>query len=94
MYVVKRRLHKLMKAYKAELTKDQIIKNREEYHNTYISSIELDELSMSQHQVPPMEGIEEEDLMLETKIMQYVPNRKQIKALSSKIVEEQLKKDD
>lgn len=61
------------------------------YQNEFLESMEIENVDDS-NEVQEQE--EEEDLLQESKPLQNVPNRKQIKAQSAKLVEELSKKED
>ena len=90
MHIVKHKLHTVMRSYHSELPKDKLQRNREEYHQEYLKSIDSDESMEEAETSFPAE----EDIMFESKLYQSVPNRKNIKTLSGRIVEENLRKDE
>ncbi|KAH8278655.1 hypothetical protein KR018_006638 [Drosophila ironensis] len=91
MHMVKRKVYKLMKAYTVELKPAAIKRNMEEYHHDYLASLDMMEAPDQDEQA---QTAPEDDLLQETKTMANVPNRKQIKAQSAKLVEESAKRDE
>lgn len=63
----------------------------EEYHANYLSSKDIEDQQEDMDEKPLHQ---EEELFEDTKTTQYVPNRKQIKLQSAKVVEELSKKED
>ncbi|XP_073819510.1 uncharacterized protein [Musca autumnalis] len=62
----------------------------EEYHQKYLASMEIEDLAETTAKPLP----EEEDVLEDAKIIQNVPNRKQLKAQSAKLVEELSKREE
>lgn len=62
----------------------------EEYHRKFLSSMEIEEHPEG---IKPMEE-EEEELLEDAKISHSVPNRKQLKAQSARLVEELSKREE
>ncbi|EDV48118.1 uncharacterized protein LOC6553199 [Drosophila erecta] len=91
MHMVKRKIYKLMKAYAVELKPATIKRNVEEYHADFLASLDLYEPVDNEEQAP---NAPEDDILQENKTMANVPNRKQIKAQSAKLVEELAKRDE
>lgn len=65
----------------AELTED--------YHQKYLASMELEDLAETSKPLP-----EDEDVLEDAKISHNIPNRKQLKAQSAKLVEELSKREE
>ncbi|EDW59505.1 uncharacterized protein [Drosophila virilis] len=91
MHVLKRKVYKLMKGYLMEMKPAILARNREEYHADFLASLELFEQIDEDEQQVVSPG---DDLLTENKTMANVPNRKQIKAQSSKFLEELAKRDE
>ncbi|EDW96397.1 uncharacterized protein LOC6536075 [Drosophila yakuba] len=91
MHMVKRKIYKLMKAYAVELKPATIKRNVEEYHADFLASLDMYEPVDNEEQAPTAP---EDDILQENKTMANVPNRKQIKAQSAKLVEELAKRDE
>ncbi|KAH8369389.1 hypothetical protein KR009_009634 [Drosophila setifemur] len=91
MYMVKRKIYKLMKAYTVELKPAAIKKNVEEYHTDFLASLDSNEPVDNDE---PTQNAPEDDILQENKTMANVPNRKQIKAQSAKLVEELAKREE
>ncbi|BFF89572.1 uncharacterized protein DMAD_08305 [Drosophila madeirensis] len=91
MHIVKRKVYKLMKGYTVELRPATIKRNVEEYHADFLASLDMFEPIDNDGQ---QQAVPEEDLLQENKTMANVPNRKQIKAQSAKLVEELSKRDE
>ncbi|XP_001359747.1 uncharacterized protein [Drosophila pseudoobscura] len=91
MHMVKRKIYKLMKGYTVELRRATIKRNVDEYHADYLASLDMLEPIDNDEQ---QQAAPEEDLLQENKTMANVPNRKQIKAQSAKLVEELSKRDE
>ncbi|EDW55198.1 uncharacterized protein LOC6614216 [Drosophila sechellia] len=91
MHMVKRKIYKLMKAYAVELKPATIKRNVEEYHADFLASLDMYEPVDNEEQAP---NAPEDDILQENKTMANVPNRKQIKAQSAKLVEELAKRDE
>lgn len=91
MHMVKRKIYKLMKAYAVELKPATIKRNVEEYHVDFLASLDMYEPVDNEEQAPTAP---EDDILQENKTMANVPNRKQIKAQSAKLVEELAKRDE
>ncbi|XP_014097124.1 uveal autoantigen with coiled-coil domains and ankyrin repeats [Bactrocera oleae] len=91
MHSVIRKVYKLMRAYKEEVPAATMERYIDSYQNEFLDSMEIEDAGDS-NEVQEQE--EEEDLLQESKPLQNVPNRKQIKAQSAKLVEELSKKED
>ncbi|KAH8344362.1 hypothetical protein KR084_010180 [Drosophila pseudotakahashii] len=91
MHMVKRKIYKLMKAYAVELKPATVKRNVEEYHADFLASLDMYEPVDTEEQAPTAP---EDDILQENKTMANVPNRKQIKAQSAKLVEELAKRDE
>ncbi|KAH8375055.1 uncharacterized protein LOC110188405 [Drosophila serrata] len=91
MHMVKRKIYKVMKAYTIELKPATIKRNVEEYHTDFLATLGMHETvdTDEQPQTAP-----EDDILQENKTMANVPNRKQIKAQSAKLLEELAKRDE
>lgn len=85
MHMVKRKIYKLMKAYTVELKAATIKRNVEEYHADFLASLDMYEPVDNDE---PPQTAPEDDILQENKTMANVPNRKQIKAQSAKLIEE------
>ncbi|XP_017104214.2 uveal autoantigen with coiled-coil domains and ankyrin repeats-like [Drosophila bipectinata] len=91
MHMVKRKIYKLMKAYTVELKPATIKRNVEEYHADFLASLDMYE-PVDADEPPPTAP--EDDILQENKTMANVPNRKQIKAQSAKLIEELAKQNE
>ncbi|XP_023176767.1 uncharacterized protein LOC111603417 isoform X2 [Drosophila hydei] len=92
MVLLKHKIYKLMNAYKSAKMESELITSRQKYHNAFLeSSNKLELLMDADHNVGISMGL---DQMEENKAMVSVPNRKQIKAQSVKIVEDRIKRDE
>lgn len=91
MHSVIRKVYKLMRAYKEEVPATTMSHFIDSYQNEFLDSMEVEDAGDS-NEVQEQE--EEEDLLQESKPLQNVPNRKQIKAQSAKLVEELSKRED
>lgn len=91
MHMVKRKIYKLMKAYTVELKPTTIKRNVEEYHADFLASLDMNEPVDADE---PPQTAPEDDILQENKTMANVPNRKQIKAQSAKLLEELAKRDE
>ncbi|XP_017849560.1 uncharacterized protein LOC108604547 isoform X1 [Drosophila busckii] len=91
MHVLKRKVYKLMKGYLVEMKPATIKRNREEYHADFLATLDMFEQIDDEE---PQPVVPEEDLLQENKKEANIPNRKQIKAQSVKLLEEQAKKDE
>ncbi|KAH8248302.1 hypothetical protein KR038_010540 [Drosophila bunnanda] len=91
MHMVKRKIYKVMKAYTIELKPATIKRNVEEYHTDFLATLGMQETvdTDEAQQTAP-----EDDILQENKTMANVPNRKQIKAQSAKLLEELAKRDE
>ncbi|KAH8243935.1 hypothetical protein KR032_011572 [Drosophila birchii] len=91
MHMVKRKIYKVMKAYTIELKPATIKRNVEEYHIEFLASLNMQE-TVDTDEAP--QTAPEDDILQENKTMANVPNRKQIKAQSAKLLEELAKRDE
>ncbi|KAH8340750.1 cingulin-like protein 1 [Drosophila kikkawai] len=91
MHMVKRKIYKVMKAYTIELKPATIKRNVEEYHTDFLASLDMHEAVDTDEQP---KTAPEDDILQENKTMANVPNRKQIKAQSAKLLEELAKRDE
>lgn len=92
MVLLKHKIYKLMNAYKSAKMESELMTSRQQYHDAFLeSSNKLELLMDADHNVGISMGL---DQMEENKAMVNVPNRKQIKAQSVKIVEDRIKRDE
>lgn len=89
MLLLKRKLYKLMKGYKAADMSSSIVQSRDQYHHLFLDNHK----GISADDNDRMSKVGEDDLLTSTK-MTNVPNRKQIKALSARLMEAVAKRDD
>lgn len=88
MFLLKRKLYKLMKGYKGDMN-SSINQSKDKYHALFLESRkalpadEDDQISLAA-----------EDDLLQSSKMTNVPNRKQIKALSARLIEVAAKRED
>ncbi|XP_034485649.1 ankyrin repeat domain-containing protein 26-like [Drosophila innubila] len=88
MLLLKRKLYKLMKAYKPDMN-SSIAQSKDKYHNLFLVSHK----GRSADDNDRMSMVAEDDLLQSNK-MTNVPNRKQIKALSARLMEVAAKRDE
>ncbi|KAM8704413.1 hypothetical protein ACLKA7_008937 [Drosophila subpalustris] len=88
MLLLKRKLYKLMKGYKADMS-SSIAQSRDQYHHLFLNSHK----GICADDNDRMSKVGEDDLLTSTK-MTNVPNRKQIKALSARLMEAVAKRED
>ncbi|XP_005187107.2 uncharacterized protein LOC101888436 [Musca domestica] len=92
-----RKLKTLMEAYEKLLPSQRTRKTipfdsaelTEDYHQKYLASMELEDLAETSKPLP-----EDEDVLEDAKISHNIPNRKQLKAQSAKLVEELSKREE
>ncbi|XP_032593176.1 uncharacterized protein LOC6564420 [Drosophila grimshawi] len=83
MHLLKRKVYKLMKGYKAHMQND-IKSSIEKYHQDYLNMLALDgDFKKS--------TAESEEVIFQEKVNANIPDRKQIKAQSAKLIDECLK---
>lgn len=88
MHLLKRKLYRLMKAYGKTKTPVMIVEHRNAYHTSFLASCrDKENVEEDQQQGTVIEDDQD-------KAMVNIPNRKQIKAQSARLVEEVLKRDD
>jgi len=88
MALLKRKVNKLMKRYNSSMN-SSITKSKEQYHKLFLESRQ--ELPVDEEDQISL--VAEDDLLQSTK-MTNIPNRKQIKALSARVIEEVAKRED
>ncbi|XP_054726180.1 uncharacterized protein LOC129236032 [Anastrepha obliqua] len=91
LHTVIRKVYKLMRAYKEEVSPTTMEQYLNNYQNIFLESMEMEDTSDSNE---PEQDDDEEDLLQESKPLRNVPNRKQIKTQSAKLVEELSKRED
>lgn len=88
MALLKRKVYKLMQAYnRLGIKKDKLPIGREKYHQEFLNTIQVPEVVEDEQGVAAID----DDYV---KAMMTIPNSKQLKALSAKVCEEVIKRDE
>lgn len=88
MALLKRKVYKLMQAFnRLGIKKDKLPIGREKYHQEFLNSLQIPEV------VEEEQGVANQDDDY-IKAMMTIPNSKQLKALSAKVCEEVVKREE
>ena len=90
MNVVKNKVMKLVRGFKFDVNADVINNCKYQYHIQFLEDMEAGEIEAEDEQAGKPR--EDDDMLNDAKLMQSVPNRKQIKAMSARLVEEMIRK--
>ncbi|XP_030559272.1 uncharacterized protein LOC115761611 [Drosophila novamexicana] len=90
MHVLKRKVYRVMKLFNADMEASR--QNcKEKYHSAYLATVNTNEFMDDDED---QTAIADDDIIQDQKIMANVPNRKQIKMLSSRVVEQAVRREE